>query len=144
MATISPPLAPDNVATMLRAERQWQIVLRRFRRHRMAMVGVAVLALMFGASLLAPLIAPYPRDAISLEGPFLPPLSASPQGGGIHLLGTDHLGRDYVTRLLYAARVSLMVAVTVQTIAVLIGIILGLLALAGVVVGVAVTMRLRG
>jgi len=113
---------------MLRAERQWQIVLRRFRRHRMAMVGVAVLALMFGASLLAPLIAPYPRDAISLEGPFLPPLSASPQGGGIHLLGTDHLGRDYFTRLLYAARVSLMVAVTVQTIAVLIGIILGLLA----------------
>ncbi len=127
MAATLSPATTDFTATTRKSERQWQMIVRRFRRHRMAMVGLAVLVVIFTASLLAPVIAPYPRDAIVLGRTFMAP-GGTDAKGGLHILGTDHLGRDYFTRLLYAARVSLLVAVTVQTIATTIGITLGLLA----------------
>lgn len=114
--------------TMRRSESQWATVVRRFKRHRMAMICLALLVIIFVASLLAPVIAPFPRDAIALGQTFRPPLSVDTVNGRLHLLGTDHLGRDYFTRLLYAARVSLMVALTVSVISSLIGIALGLVA----------------
>ena len=94
----------------------------------MAMISLVVLVVIFVASLLAPLIAPFPRDQIELGRTFITPMTTDPRTGQLHILGTDHLGRDYFTRLLYAGRVSLTVAVTVSTISSLIGIILGLLA----------------
>ncbi|HSH77539.1 MAG TPA: ABC transporter permease [Herpetosiphonaceae bacterium] len=127
MATTLSPATTDFTATTRQSERQWQMIVRRFRRHRMAMVGLVVLVVIFTASLLAPVIAPFPRDAIVLGRTFMTPGSTDATGR-LHILGTDHLGRDYFTRLLYAARVSLLVALTVQTIAATIGITLGLLA----------------
>jgi peptide/nickel transport system permease protein len=127
MATASPVIITPEELQKTRSESQWVVVLRRFRRHRMAMIGLVVLVLIFAASLVAPLIAPFPRDAINLDHKFITPMGYD-ELGQLHLLGTDHLGRDYFTRLLYAARVSLMVAVTVSTLAALLGIILGLLA----------------
>jgi peptide/nickel transport system permease protein len=101
--------------------------MRRFRRHRMAMISLFVLFLLFLGSLLAPMIAPFPRDEIGLGRTFITPMGTN-DDGQLHILGTDHLGRDYFTRLLYAARVSLTVAITVATIAAFIGIIMGLIA----------------
>jgi peptide/nickel transport system permease protein len=91
------------------------------------MISLGILFLLFLGSLLAPLIAPFPRDEIGLTRTFITPMGTD-QDGRLHILGTDHLGRDYFTRLLYAARVSLTVAVTVATLAALMGIIMGLLA----------------
>lgn len=127
MATTSPATTFDELP-QTRAEGQWAIVLKRFRRHTPAMISLVVLIVIFLASMLAPVIAPFPRDQRDLDKTFLPPLTADPETGQLHILGTDHLGRDYFTRVLYAGRVSLTVAMTTSTIAVVIGIVLGLLA----------------
>lgn len=128
MATTAPAVTGFETFRTSRARSQWEIVLRRFRRHRMALAGIATLVVILFASMLAPYLAPFPRDEIGLNRTFLTPLSPDPQNGRLHLLGTDQLGRDYFTRLLYAGRVSLVVAVTVSTLTSLIGIVLGLLA----------------
>jgi peptide/nickel transport system permease protein len=65
-------------------------------------------------SLLAPVMAPFPRDAIDLSSSMRPaPPGTRERGRAVHLLGIDHLGRDLFTRLLYAARVSLSIAILV-------------------------------
>ena len=109
-------------------ESQWSIVRRRFLRHRMAVSSLILLIVLFGASLLAPWIAPFPRDAIDLNAQFLAPLSRNPTTGALHMLGTDHIGRDLFTRVLYSARISLMLAVLVATLTSAIGAVMGLLA----------------
>jgi peptide/nickel transport system permease protein len=119
--TVETPSAP-------RSEGQWSIVFRRFTHHRMAMLSFAVLVIFFGASLLAPWIAPFPRDELSLGAQFLAPMEVNPNNGKLHLLGTDHLGRDLFTRVLYSARISLVLAIAVSTLASLLGITMGLLA----------------
>jgi peptide/nickel transport system permease protein len=111
-----------------RTESQWRIVLRRFSRHRLAMISLVVLIVIFTASVLAPVIAPFPRDEIALDKRFLPPGSIDAETGRMHIMGTNHLGRDYFTRVLYAARVSLTVAVVSTTLSTLIGLVLGLVA----------------
>lgn len=109
-------------------ESQWRIVIRRFLRHRMAVICLVLLGLVFAASLLAPLLSPCPRDAIEIGYASRPPLSEGPEACPVFVLGSDNFGRDYLTRLLYAARVSLTIAITVSTIATIIGLTLGLLA----------------
>jgi peptide/nickel transport system permease protein len=126
-----PTAKPDTVledAQPTRPENQWHIVFRRFRRHRMAMVSLAVLVIIFAASILAPYITPFDRDEIVLGQTFILPMQPDDKSGKLHIFGTDNLGRDYFTRIIYAARVSLTVAVTVVTISTTIGIVLGLLA----------------
>lgn len=97
-----------------------QTVFRRFRRHRLAMVSLIVLAVLGGAALFAPIIAPYDPDA--LVGPF----SGAPSRE--FLLGTDQIGRDVLSRLLYATRISLLVGIMATLISTVIGVILGLVA----------------
>jgi peptide/nickel transport system permease protein len=109
------------------SESQSAIVLRRFRKHKTAMFSLGILGFFMLLALLAPLIAPYPRDEPNLQGRFLTPLSTDSKGN-FHLLGTDHLGRDYFTRLLYASRVSLGTAIFATVIAASIGITLGMVA----------------
>jgi peptide/nickel transport system permease protein len=101
-------------------ESYFQTVMRRFRRHHLAAVSLVVLVVLVGAALLAPLIAPYDPDAI--VGPFSGPPSAQ------FWLGTDQIGRDVFSRLLYATRVSLMVGVLATLISTVIGVVLGLVA----------------
>jgi peptide/nickel transport system permease protein len=127
MAATSPPITTAQPLGRRRSEGQWAIVLRRFRHHRMAIVSLVVLLIIFLASLLAPVLAPFPRDEIGLTRTFVTPMGTNPEGER-HLMGTDHLGRDYFTRLLYAARVSLTVALMVSTLATGLGMTLGLLA----------------
>jgi peptide/nickel transport system permease protein len=98
----------------------------RLRRRKMALVGMALVILIFGASILAPWIAPYDPfeqhfDGLTLFGEPLPP-------GGEYLLGTDLLGRDLFSRLLYGARTSLIIGVVANGIALIIGTVVGLTA----------------
>lgn len=118
---------PVEEASRSSSESQMAIVLRRFRKHKTAMISIGVLGFFLLLALLAPTIAPYPRDEPNLQARFLTPLSTD-EDGNFHLLGTDHLGRDYYTRLLYASRVSLGTAIFSTTIASAIGIVLGMLA----------------
>ena len=125
--TTSTTAVPLEEVVPQRSEGQWAIVFRRFRRHRLAMFCIGILALLLLLSAATPLIAPYERDQPNLNGRFLTPLGVDADGG-FHLLGTDHLGRDYATRLLYASRVSLGTAFIATLISSTIGILLGMLA----------------
>ena len=96
-----------------------QTIVRRFRKHHLAAFSLGVLLFLCSAAILAPVIAPYDPDA--MVGPF---------GGAPckeFLLGTDQIGRDVLSRLLYATRVSLLVGVMATLISTAIGVILGLL-----------------
>ena len=103
----------------IETERYCQTVWRRFCRHRLALAGLGALAVICLASLLAPLIAPY--DPEEIVGPF----GAAPSLK--FLLGTDQIGRDMLSRLLYATRVSLMVGALSTLISTAIGVVLGLM-----------------
>lgn len=94
-------------------------IWRRFRRHRLALVGAAVLALLVLASVFAPLISHQPPNVPNLLNSDLPPSAQ-------HLLGTDELGRDVFTRLLYGGRVSLLIGFFTMLVASTIGTMYGL------------------
>jgi peptide/nickel transport system permease protein len=102
---------------------QWRLVWRRFRRHHLGLAGLAVLLVIGGACLLAPWIAPYPYDK---QDPAFILKFTGPTSG--HWLGTDELGRDVLTRLLYAGRVSLFVALLATGLGVIVGTLVGSIA----------------
>lgn len=106
----------DKIST----ESYFQTVFRRFKRHHLAAISLIVLAILCGAAVLAPVIAPYDPDAI--VGSF----RGAPNKE--FLLGTDQIGRDVLSRLLYATRISLLVGVMATLISTVIGVILGLVA----------------
>ncbi len=108
---------------------------RRLRRNRMALAGLILILGLFAVALLAPWLAPYDPNFIDLKQVLMPPSPA-------HLLGTDTLGRDVLSRIIFGARISLLVGFVAVGIATLIGVIVG--ALAGYYGGVvdAVLMRL--
>lgn len=95
--------------------------VRRFRSNRLAVVGSVMLGLIVVASVAAPLIAPYGPNEIDVMNRLAGP---TPE----HWLGTDSLGRDTFSRLLYAGRVSLLAAATAVAIAIVLGVPLGLIA----------------
>jgi peptide/nickel transport system permease protein len=100
------------------SESYLQTVWRRFRRHRLAMFSLFVLSIIVIAALLAPIIAPY--DPNEIVGVF----SGKPNSK--NWLGTDQIGRDVLSRLLYATRISLLVGVLATLISTVIGVVLGL------------------
>ena len=103
-------------------ENQLKIVARRFARHKMAVVSLALLLVVFGASLFVKQIAPYGATELELGNEFaVPGTPAKDDSGRVHLLGSDHLGRDYFSRILYAARITLTVAFTTVIGSVVIG-----------------------
>lgn len=104
---------------------QFQVVSRRFLRHRLAVFSLFVLATVVTLAVIAPLIAPFSPTEIAVGNDFLSPGSLAKDGVRTHWLGTDQIGRDYLSRLLYAARISLTVAVTAQICAVTIGALVG-------------------
>src|SRR5213594_3209698 len=98
----------------------------RVKRTRAAVFGLVVVAAVIGAALLAPWIAPYDparqfTDGLSLEGRPLAPSSR-------FWLGTDLLGRDLLTRLLYGARISLLIGLLANGAALTIGTFFGAVA----------------
>jgi peptide/nickel transport system permease protein len=118
---LRPPRAEGAVRTSL-----WLDAARRFRRHRLAMIGTALLAVMVVAVLAGPIVYRVPINEIDFKAKLKGPSWAHP-------LGTDDLGQDLLARMLYGGRISLAVGVTSMLIAITIGVLIG--AVAGYVGG---------
>lgn len=98
----------------------WKIFWRRFRRNKLAMLGALIILSLAVAAIIAPLVAPFNPDQQDVLHRLEPPSRK-------HLLGTDDLGRDLLSRIIYGTRVSLLVGFVAIGIAIVIGSILGLL-----------------
>jgi len=96
---------------------RWR-VLRRLARNRLAMLGLAIIAIFVALAVLAPWIAPHDPLRSSFAKRLQPPSAE-------HWLGTDELGRDMFSRLLYGARISLRVGLISVAIGIVIGVPLG-------------------
>lgn len=93
-------------------------VLKRFLKNKLAVMGFVILTIFVLAAIFAPFITSFDRDSIDLMN-----IESAPNS--LHILGTDELGRDVFTRLLYGGRVSLGVALCATVIQILIGVSLG-------------------
>lgn len=94
-------------------------VLRRFLRHRLAVLGVVLVALLGIAAAGAPWLAPHDPDEIAISERYAPPLSPG------RILGADDLGRDVLSRLMYAGRISLAVGVAAMLVTLVVGFAIG-------------------
>jgi oligopeptide transport system permease protein len=99
----------------------WSDAIGRLLKNKAAMVGAIILFLLIGCAILAPVIAPYSYSFQNLD------LGASPPSSE-HLLGTDILGRDLLSRILYGARISLLVGFVATGVALVIGVSWGIVA----------------
>ncbi len=100
---------------------------RRVLGHTSLVVGIGLLGVIAAVALFAPLIAPYDPYAQDLTRRLIPPIWYE-KGVWAHPLGTDNLGRDYLSRVIYGARISLLIGLSVMVISGIIGTTLGLLA----------------
>jgi peptide/nickel transport system permease protein len=96
-------------------------ILSHFRQRPVALVAFGFLVLLVIVAVFAPLVAPYDPNHSDLTAIFQPP-------GHGHLLGTDEIGRDVLSRLIFGARTSMLAALEAVTISVSIGLLLGLVA----------------
>src|SRR5712692_461823 len=97
------------------------VTWRRFSRHRMAVISLGLVALLAVLSALAPWLSRYDPDKPQLSTQLRPP-------SGRHLLGTDDLGRDLLTRILFGGRISMSIGVLAMLLAVVIGTTVGAVA----------------
>ena len=95
---------------------------RRFRRHRLAMAGTATILVLALGCFLGPYLLPFDDTYIDILQRFAPPLS------GVHVLGTDELGRDILARLMMGGRISLAIGFLAMAAAMAIGIAVGVIA----------------
>ena len=127
VVTAAPDLPPSEIslaplqagANEPPARSQWALFLRRFRRHKLAVGSLIVLVLLYLAVSFPHLTAPYPRHL---------PLSLPKGPNGKHLLGTDDLGNDQLTLMIYAAHLSMTIGLLVAIISTVIGTFVGALA----------------
>lgn len=120
--TLSTPPAQLGTFELSRpATTLWQDARRRLVRHRLAMFGAVVLTVVAIMAVFGPSIAPYDPNGMDFAARFSPPTIEHP-------LGTDDFGRDTLTRIIYGARVSLLVGIIAVGIAALAGTTLGLVA----------------
>jgi len=99
----------------------WQLALGRLRRTKLAIFGLVVLVALILLAFFADAVAPYGENEIDLFN-----ITAAPSAE--HWLGTDELGRDELTRLIYGGRVSLLVGVAAALLSTAIGIVVGAVA----------------
>ena len=117
-----------NAEPMPEEQSQFQVVFKRLSRHRLAMASLVLISIIFTISIFAQQIAPVSYDTIDITGTFLLPGAPGILEDGTqitHWLGTDHIGRDYFSRIIFAARISLTVAVLATFSSMLIGVIVG-------------------
>ncbi len=117
-----PGLAAQGSAVDEPVRGQWALFWWRFRRHKLAVVSAGVLVFIIFIAILAPFIAPYDPDKTDLQlarfgEPAPPSLS--------HPFGSDQIGRDQLSRIMFGARVSLVVGFIATGIAILVGTLLG-------------------
>lgn len=128
----TPGMAPQPASVFAAPppRRRWQPspetlrALRKFRQSPLSLVGLAIVLGLVLVAAIGPFFVPYPKDAsgaVHISDKLLPPSAA-------HWFGTDHVGRDILSRLVIGARVSLLAGVTVIAMAVVIGTLLGAIA----------------
>ena len=92
---------------------------KQFMRHRLAFFGVVIIAILLVGSALAPWLAPFDPDDIDIVNRYAPPASPG------HWLGSDDLGRDVLSRLMFAGRISLSVGIAAMLVTVVVGFAVG-------------------
>jgi len=102
-------------------ESPWRLFWKGFKKNKLAVSGTVIIAGLFIIAIFAPFIAPYDQDAIMTKEILQPPSKK-------HLMGTDDLGRDVLTRIIWGSRVSLLVGFVAVGISIAIGVVLGALA----------------
>ena len=102
--TSADALGLDAQAEMLKTERRANNVWNKLKRNKTAMIGLVIVVVMVFIAVFAPVLAPYDPDEIHPLDAFLNPFSEG------HIFGTDQFGRDLLSRVIYGARVSLIVA----------------------------------
>ncbi|MCL2044289.1 MAG: ABC transporter permease [Treponema sp.] len=114
-------------------------IWRRFRKSPAAMTGMVIIIILILTAIFADLITPEGLDYQDMDRTFLTPMTRS--GDMLHVLGTDNLGRDLLTRIIYGTRTSLQIGFIVVSISMVAGIILG--AIAGYYGGVSDNIIMR-
>ena len=117
----------DMQSETLENQTKRSVFRRRILGHQGVMIGAAIVLAAVLIALSAPLIAPHDPYYQDLLNRLVPPVWDS-RGSWEHILGTDHLGRDYLSRLIYGARISLLIGVGAALISGLIGTVLGVAA----------------
>ncbi|MEZ5797715.1 MAG: ABC transporter permease [Paracoccaceae bacterium] len=118
--TALPPMPATDAPEALEEASFLRDTLRAFRRNRMAMVGLAFVLLLVLGAILAPWISPHDPYRVELDEQLLAPSTT-------YWLGTDNFGRDVLTRILYGARISLVVGIVPSLISLMIGTMMGIL-----------------
>ncbi|WP_347565278.1 ABC transporter permease [Bordetella petrii] len=128
MAGIAPAAAQDaaDAAQDLDAQRR-QAFWRRVRSHRGLQAGALIVLALLAVAVFAPWLAPHDPYAQSLAHRLVPPVWA-PGGSWDYVFGTDQVGRDYLSRLIYGTRISLIVGFGGASVGCLIGVALGICA----------------
>ena len=112
--------APEDVVESVESDSFLRDTVRVFRKNKMAMLGLILVSLLFLVAFFIPLISPHDPYRVALDEQFLPPSST-------YWLGTDNFGRDLLTRILYGARISLLVGIVPSFISLMIGAIMGII-----------------
>jgi peptide/nickel transport system permease protein len=120
-AAMAPSLAGNTAGDVARPQRRVSAPLQFARRHTLGAIGGAIVLLFVLTGLLAPVLAPYDPNAVSVRDALQPPSRAHP-------LGTDNNGRDLLSRIMYGARISLTISVSAVALGAVAGIALGLVA----------------
>ena len=102
-------------------------LIKKVKGHQGMIIGSVIVITVIAIALLAPLIAPHDPYHQDLMRRLVPPVWDS-RGSWEHILGTDHLGRDYLSRLIYGARISLLIGIGAAVISGIIGTFMGVMA----------------
>jgi peptide/nickel transport system permease protein len=124
---VSSPVAEESTQRVVRSAQPlpsgWWLLWHKIRRDRTAVLGLAIIGLLIGTALLAPYLAPFPED-IAATHPARRLLAPS----WTHPFGTDSLGRDIYSRVLFGGRITLIVSLTVVGACLFVGVPAGLIA----------------
>jgi peptide/nickel transport system permease protein len=123
---------PNGIAVALRTpvpaeEKQWLVTLKRLARRRTALVGLGVVVIVLLAALLAPWLSPFDPLEQDINQRLKEP-GWQTAAGRIHVLGTDHLGRDILARVIFGSRIALVVGLSAVLISGVLGMAIGLVA----------------
>jgi len=120
--TLLEAMSPEDMGLGYREEQTMsQLVWQAFRRHRPAMIGSTIMLIFVLSAILAPYLTSFDPEKTNLDAMLQPPSFSN-------LMGTDELGRDLLTRILYGGRVSLSIGVMAMALAVTVGAVVGGLA----------------
>ncbi len=111
-----------SAVTQPATERSRPGFVRRFLRHRLAAFGFFAILALLAACIVGPWLLPFTDTQIDMRARFTPPFA------GIHLFGTDPMGRDTLARVLMAGRISLSIGISAMLVSMLIGVLVGIVA----------------